>query len=208
METAEHTLPKLGYTYDALEPHIDAETMSVHHSKHHASYVAKLNEALKKTPDLKSKPLDWLLTHLDEVPPSVKTAIRNNGGGHLNHTMFWQLMSPNGGGDPVGPLADAIARDFGDADEFRREFEAQGAKVFGSGWVWLTADDGGKLSVVTTGGHDNPLMDGLTPILVNDVWEHAYYLKHQNRRPDYLSGWWAVTDWRAANDRYAQMARS
>lgn len=208
METAEHKLPKLDYAYDALEPHIDAATMSVHHGKHHASYVAKLNDALEKAPDLNSKSLDWLLTHLDEVPSSVRTAIRNNGGGHLNHTMFWQLMSPSGGGDPVGPLADAIARDFGDADEFRSAFEAQGAKVFGSGWVWLTSDDDGKLSVVTTGGHDNPIMDGLTPILVNDVWEHAYYLKHQNRRPDYLSGWWAVTDWRAASDRYADIAKA
>ena len=206
MNTTEHELPELAYAYDALEPHIDARTMQVHHGKHHASYVAKLNEALEKAPELKSKSLEWLLTHLPEVPSSIRTAVRNNGGGHLNHSMFWQLMSPSGGGEPSGALAEAIARDFGTVDDFRNEFEQLGAKVFGSGWVWLAAERDGKLSIVTTGGHDNPIMDGLTPILVNDVWEHAYYLKHQNRRPDYLSGWWAVTDWRAADQRYGEVA--
>lgn len=206
METAEHKLPELAYAYDALEPHIDARTMSVHHGKHHASYVTKLNEALENAPELKSKSLEWLLTHLDEVPSPIRNAIRNNAGGHLNHTMFWQLMSPSGGGDPSGALADAISRDFGSVEEFRGEFEAEGARVFGSGWAWLAAGRDGKLSVVTTGGHDNPIMDGLTPVLVNDVWEHAYYLKHQNRRPEYLSGWWAVTDWRAAGAHYARAA--
>lgn len=196
-------LPELPYTYDALEPHIDARTMSVHHSKHHASYVTKLNEALEKAPELKSKSIEWLLTHLDDVPSTVRTSVRNNGGGHLNHSLFWSLMSPNGGGDPSGPLADAIIRDFGSVDEFRGEFETHGAKVFGSGWVWLAAEGDGKLSIVTTEGHDNPIMDGLSPVLVNDVWEHAYYLKHQNRRPDYLSGWWAVTDWSVAGAHYA-----
>ncbi len=206
METSEHKLPELSYAYDALEPHIDAKTMSIHHGKHHASYVAKLNDALEKAPDLKSQPLEWLLTHLDEVPSAVRTAVRNNGGGHLNHTMFWNLMSPEGGGDPSGALATAIKRDFGGVDDFRSEFESMGAKVFGSGWVWLASDRDGKLSIVTTAGHDNPIMDGLTPVLVNDVWEHAYYLKYQNRRPEYLSGWWAVADWRAADAHYAPVA--
>lgn len=207
METDEHKLPELAYAYDALEPHIDARTMTIHHSKHHASYVKKLNEALEKSPELKAKSLEWLLTHLDEVPSSIRTSVRNNGGGHLNHTMFWNLMSPDGGGDPTGALADAINRDFGSADDFRNQFESSGAKVFGSGWVWLAAERDGTLRIVTTGGHDNPVMDGMIPVLVNDVWEHAYYLKHQNRRPEYLSGWWAVTDWHAADARYAEAKR-
>lgn len=200
-------LPKLPYAYDALEPHIDGRTMSVHHGKHHASYVSKLNEALEKAPELKSKSLEWLLMHLDEVPSALRTSVRNNGGGHLNHSMFWRLMSPHGGGNPTGPLADAITRDLGGVDAFRSEFEARGAKVFGSGWIWLAAERDGKLSIVTTGGHDNPITDGLTPVLVNDVWEHAYYLKHENRRPEYLSGWWAVTDWKVAGEHYARVLR-
>lgn len=199
-----HALPALPYDYGALEPHIDARTMTIHHDKHHAGYVAKLNEALAQAPELQQRPLEWLLTHLDEVPSAIRSAVRNNGGGHLNHSMFWQLMSPQGGGDPDGPLGDAIARDFGSAAEFRDEFNALGAKVFGSGWVWLASAADGKLSIVATGGHDNPIMDGLHPVLVNDVWEHAYYLKHQNKRPEYLSGWWAVTDWQHAGARYQQ----
>ena len=203
-----HVLPPLPYDHAALEPHVDAKTMSIHHDKHHASYVTKLNEALADEPELKARSLNALLRGLDEIPVKIRGAVRNNGGGHLNHSLFWRLMSPDGGGEPGDTLGDAIARDFGDAASFRDEFDALGAKVFGSGWVWLVAEpDGGKLSVVTTGGHDNPIMDGLYPILVNDVWEHAYYLKHQNRRPDYLAGWWSVVNWREAAARSANVAR-
>lgn len=192
-----HVLPPLPYAHAALEPHIDARTMMLHHDKHHASYVANLNAALEKFPDLHQRSASWLLLNLAKVPEAVRTAVRNNAGGHLNHSLFWRIMSPAGGGAPSGLLADAIKRDFGSFERFKAQFDEAGAKLFGSGWVWLARvqKDGGKLQVCTTAGHDNPLMQGHFPLLVNDVWEHAYYLKHENRRPDYLKGWWAVANW-------------
>ena len=200
----EHKLPSLPYAYEALEPHIDARTMTLHHDQHHKSYVTKLNEALKTLPELQERSATWLLLNLDKVPEDVRQAVHGNAGGHVNHGLFWRAMSPQGGGKPDGLLADAINSDFGGFEAFKAEFEAAGAKVFGSGWVWLARvqKDGGKLQVYTTAGHDNPLMRGHYPILVNDVWEHAYYLKHQNRRPEYLKSWWMVTDWKEAVRRF------
>ena len=190
-----HTLPPLPYANDALEPHIDAKTMEIHHDKHHAAYVTNLNAALEKAPELASKSLDDLLKNLNTVPEAVRTAIRNNGGGHWNHTQFWQTMSPKGGGAPTGKLADAINASFGDFEKFKEQFQAAGAARFGSGWVWLVKE-GSKLAITSTPNQDNPIMDGKpAPILGNDVWEHAYYLKYQNRRPDYLKAWWNVVNW-------------
>jgi Fe-Mn family superoxide dismutase len=193
-----HLLPALPYAAAALEPHIDARTMTLHHDKHHASYVEKLNEALEKYPDLQEQSAIWLLLNPTQVPQAARTAVRNNAGGHVNHSMLWRVMSPKGGGKPTGALAAAIDRDFGSFDKFKDEFDAAGEKVFGSGWVWLTRSqaDGDKLEVITTSGHANPLMQGHFPLLVNDVWEHAYYLKYENRRPDYLQGWWSVVNWK------------
>ena len=198
-----HQLPPLPYDYAALEPHIDARTMQLHHDKHHATYVEKLNTALEKHPDLQERSAAWLLMNLDKVPEAVRTAVRNNGGGHVNHTMYWRAMAPKGGGAPKGLLADAIKRDFGSFEKFKTGFDQAGEKLFGSGWVWLArAKDGGKLSVLTTPGHGNPIMQGQFPIIVNDVWEHAYYLKHQNRRPEFLEGWWLVANWQEAARRF------
>ena len=198
-----HQLPPLPYDYAALEPHIDARTMQLHHDKHHATYVEKLNTALEKYPDLQERSAAWLLMNLDKVPEAVRTAVRDNGGGHLNHTMYWRAMAPKGGGAPKGLLADAIKRDFGSFEKFKTGFDQAGEKLFGSGWVWLArAKDGGKLSVLTTPGHGNPIMQGQFPIIVNDVWEHAYYLKHQNRRPEFLEGWWLVANWQEAERRF------
>lgn len=201
----EHLLPALPYDTAALEPHIDAQTMELHHGKHHASYVAKLNAALESLPGLRERSAIWLLCNLEKVPEAARTSVRNNAGGHVNHSMYWRAMSAAGGGAPAGPLADALRRDFGTVQKFKTEFDAAGAKLFGSGWVWLARSrgEGGKLVVLTTAGHDNPLMQDMIPILVNDVWEHAYYLKHQNRRPAYLEGWWQVADWREAERRFA-----
>ncbi|MEO8717054.1 MAG: superoxide dismutase [Burkholderiales bacterium] len=200
-----HRLPELPYDYAALEPHIDAQTMELHHGKHHAGYVANLNAALEALPELRDQPATWLLRNLAQVPAAARETVRNNAGGHVNHSMFWRAMSAAGGGAPAGPLADALRRDFGSVDKFRAEFDAAGAKLFGSGWVWLakTRGDGGELVVLTTAGHDNPLMQDMIPILVDDVWEHAYYLKHQNRRPAYLEGWWSVVNWREAERLFA-----
>ena len=179
-----HTLSPLPYDFAALEPHIDAQTMMLHHDRHHASYVENLNSALEMFPELHAHNALWLLLNLDRVPHRIRTAVRNNAGGHVNHSLFWRAMSPAAGGAPAGPLADAIDRDFGSLDEFKARFVDAGGKQFGSGWVWLarTQHDGGKLGVFTTSGHGNPLIQGHFPILVNDVWEHAYYLKHENRR--------------------------
>jgi Fe-Mn family superoxide dismutase len=189
------TLPPLPYPPNALEPHIDAQTMELHHGKHHNTYVTNLNAALEKAPELQSKSIDDLLRHLNAVPEAVRTAVRNNGGGHWNHSAFWQWMSPNGGGAPTGKLADAIKSSFGDFEKFKEQFTAAGAGRFGSGWVWLT-NDGGKLAITSTPNQDNPLMEGkAAPILGLDVWEHAYYLKYQNRRPDYMKAWWNVVNW-------------
>ena len=199
-----HTLPPLPYDHAALEPHIDAHTMMLHHDKHHATYVENLNSALEKNPELHERTALWLLLNLSKVPQKIRTAVRNNAGGHVNHGLFWRAMSPAAGGAPSGLLADAINRDFGSLAEFKVRFAEVGAKLFGSGWVWLARaqQDGGGLQVYTTSGHDNPLMQGHFPILVNDVWEHAYYLKHENRRADYLKGWWPVVNWEEAARRF------
>jgi len=197
-----HMLPSLPYDYAALEPHIDAQTMMLHHDKHHASYVANLNSTLEKFPELHERNALWLLLNLSEVPQKIRTAVRNNAGGHVNHSLFWRAMSPAASG--AGPLADAIDRDFGSLEQFKVQFAEAGGKLFGSGWVWLARaqQDGGRLQVYTTSGHDNPLMQGHFPILVNDVWEHAYYLKYENRRGDYLKGWWSVVNWEEAARRF------
>ncbi len=200
---ARHALPALPYSYEALEPHIDARTMKLHHDKHHASYVEKLNAALEKHPELQERSAIWLLLNPRKVPEAIRTAVSNNAGGHVNHSLLWRAMAPNGGGEPKGALADAIKRDFGSFEKFKTEFDQAGEKLFGSGWVWLArAKDGGKLSVLTTPGHDNPIMQGQFPIIVNDLWEHAYYLKHHNRRPEFLEGWWLVANWQEAARRF------
>jgi len=196
-------LPPLPYAFDALEPHIDAKTMEIHHDKHHATYVTKLNEALAKHPELENRPLEELLRGLNEVPEDIRTAVRNHGGGHHNHSLFWEIMGPGGGGDPTGDLGQAIERDLGGFQAFKEKLTNAAANQFGSGWGWLVAD-GGKLDVVARPNQDSPLMEGKTPILGVDVWEHAYYLKYQNRRPDYLAAWWNTIDWKAAAGRYSR----
>ena len=196
-----HVLPNLPYGYDALEPHIDARTMEIHHSKHHAGYVAKLNGALEKHPDLQGKAVEELIADVASVPEGIRTAVRNNGGGHANHSLFWTLMGPNGGGTPGGNLGDAIKSAFGSFDTFKQQFSDAAATRFGSGWAWLVVD-GGKMAVTSTPNQDSPLMDGKTPILGLDVWEHAYYLKYQNRRPDYIAAWWNLVNWAAVGTRY------
>jgi Fe-Mn family superoxide dismutase len=201
---AKHLLPPLPYEYAALEPSIDARTMMLHHDKHHASYVEKLNETLEKFPELQGRSAIWLLLNLIKIPKEIRTAVRHNAGGHVNHSLFWRAMSPTGGDAPAGPLADAIVRDFGGVEQLKARFAEAGQQRFGSGWVWLARRqlDGGKLQVMTTFGHENPLLQGQYPILVNDVWEHAYYLKYENRRADYLKDWWAVANWEEAALRY------
>ena len=201
-----HELPPLAYGVDALEPHIDAHTMRLHHDTHHAAYVEKLNAALKDLPDFQHRSATWLIVNIDQIPAVSRNAVRNNAGGHINHSLFWSAMKPGGGGEPSGDLGDAIKRDFGGVVALKREFEEAGANVFGSGWVWLVRN-GGKLEIATTRGHDTPFAHGHFPILVNDVWEHAYYLKYENRRPDYLAAWWAIVDWQEAARRYAFAAQ-
>ena len=191
-----HSLPPLPYDFGALEPHIDAKTMEIHHGKHHQTYVTKLNEALEKAPELANKSLDELMQSVDKAPDAVKTAIRNNGGGHWNHSFFWQLMGPSAGGEPTGAVADAISSSFGDFSKFKEQFSAAGVGRFGSGWVWVVRD-GDKLTITSTPNQDNPLMEGKRAILGCDVWEHAYYLKYQNKRPDYIAAWWNVVNWSA-----------
>lgn len=195
------TLPALPYAFDALEPSIDAQTMEIHHDKHHAGYVNNLNAALEKAPELQSKSLDDLLQHLDAVPESIRTAVRNNGGGHWNHSMFWEIMSPKGGGEPTGKLADAIKKSFGDLTKFKAQFGEAAAKRFGSGWAWLVKD-GTNLTITSTPNQDTPVMDGKHPILGVDVWEHAYYLKYQNKRPAYVEAWWKVVNWAEVGRRF------
>jgi superoxide dismutase, Fe-Mn family len=194
------TLPPLPYDFSALEPHIDAQTMEIHHGKHHQAYVNNLNAALEKAPDWQNKSIDELMREIDRVPEAVRTAVRNNGGGHWNHSMFWQIMSPNGGGEPSGAVADAIRSAFGSFDKFKEEFATTGTGRFGSGWAWLVSD-GGKLSITSTPNQDNPLMEGRHAILGLDVWEHAYYLKYQNKRPDYIKAWWNVVNWDEVSTR-------
>jgi Fe-Mn family superoxide dismutase len=198
-----HEVPPLPYDYNALEPHIDEQTMHLHHDKHHAAYVNNLNAALEKHPELGSKTAEELIKDLNSVPEDIRTAVRNNGGGHVNHTMFWQVMGPNGGGEPTGALADAIKQKFGSFEEFKKQFNDAGAKRFGSGWAWLVKK-GGALEVVSTANQDNPLSDGAYPLLGNDVWEHAYYLKYQNQRPKYLEAWWNVVNWDEVAKRFEQ----
>ncbi len=195
-------LPKLAYAYDALEPHIDARTMEIHHTKHHNAYITNLNGAVEKTPELSGKSLEDMLSNLNAVPESVRTVVRNHGGGTYNHNLFWEFMSPKGGGEPKGELAKAIDASFSSFDAFKAEFEKAAISRFGSGWAWLVKKDSG-LAVVSTANQDTPLSEGLTPILGIDVWEHAYYLKYQNRRPDYVSAWWNVVNWDAVAARYA-----
>jgi Fe-Mn family superoxide dismutase len=189
-----YELPNLPYAFDALEPHIDARTMEIHHGKHHAGYVAKLNAALEKHPALQQKPIDDLVRDIATVPEAIRTAVRNNGGGHANHSLFWMVMSPKGGGEPGGALAKAIGASFGNFGGFRQLFSDAAASRFGSGWAWLVVSSG-KLAVESTPNQDSPVMEGRVPILGLDVWEHAYYLHYQNRRPDYIAAWWNVVNW-------------
>jgi superoxide dismutase, Fe-Mn family len=201
-----HALPDLPYAYDALAPHIDEETMRIHHTKHHQSYVNNLNDALKGT-GLEDKPLEELLADLDQVPEDKRTAVRNNGGGHFNHAIFWTIMSPNGGGRPTGDLASAIDSTFGSFDEFKDAFKKKATGQFGSGWAWLCLTEDGELHLHGLPNQDNPVMIGEHPILGIDVWEHAYYLKYQNKRPDYVDAWWNVVNWEEADRRYKKYAR-
>lgn len=198
---AKFELPQLPYAYDALEPHIDARTMEIHHTKHHNTYVTNLNNALEGNEELLSKSVEEVIANLDAVPEAARTAVRNNGGGHANHTLFWTVMSPNGGGEPTGELADAINGKFGSFDAFKAEFAKAAATRFGSGWAWLAVNNG-QLEVTSTPNQDSPLMEGKTPILGLDVWEHAYYLNYQNRRPDYVSAFWNVVNWEEVTNRY------
>jgi Fe-Mn family superoxide dismutase len=193
-----HSLPALPYNQGALEPHIDALTMQIHHGKHHQTYVTNLNTALDKHPDLHNKSLDDLIRGVDSVPEDIRTAVRNNGGGHWNHSLFWKLMAPKAGGAPSGAIADAINSSFGSFDKFKEQFQAAGLGRFGSGWAWLV-DNGGTLEITSTPNQDNPLMQGKKAVLGVDVWEHAYYLKYQNRRADYLGAWWNVVNWDEVN---------
>ncbi|RIW31042.1 superoxide dismutase [Bacillus salacetis] len=195
-------LPQLPYAYDALEPHIDKETMNIHHTKHHNAYVTKLNDALQGNDELLSKSVEEVVANLDAVPEGARTAVRNNGGGHANHSLFWTILSPNGGGNPDGELASAIESKFGSFEKFKEEFAAAAAGRFGSGWAWLVVNNG-ELEVTSTLNQDSPLMDGKTPVLGLDVWEHAYYLNYQNRRPDYINAFWNVVNWDEVSKRYS-----
>lgn len=197
-------LPALPYAFDALEPHIDAKTMEIHHDKHHAAYVNNLNAALEKHPEFDPSDIWTLVSNMDKVPDDIKTAVRNNGGGHANHTGFWTALSPDGGGAPSGALADAINAEFGSFDEFKAKFKAAGVGRFGSGWAWLVANKDG-LAITSTANQDNPLMEGAGPIFGVDVWEHAYYLKYQNRRPDYLDAIWNVINWTEIEAGYGRI---
>jgi Fe-Mn family superoxide dismutase len=196
-----YELPDLPYSFDALEPHIDARTMEIHHDKHHAAYVANLNKALDGHPDLESKNLADLLRGIAEVPEAIRTAVRNHGGGHANHSLFWTTMAPNAGGTPTGDLADAINRDFGSFESMQEKLNGAAGTRFGSGWGWLVVDSG-SLEVTSSANQDSPYMEGKTPILGVDVWEHAYYLLYQNRRPDYLAAWWNTVDWNAVSENF------
>jgi superoxide dismutase, Fe-Mn family len=197
------TLPDLPYAPDALEPYIDKATMEIHHGKHHGAYVTNVNKALESAPDLAGKTVEQLLANnLSAVPENIRTAVRNNGGGHLNHTMFWSIMAPNAGGQPSGKVADAIKSTFGSFDSFKEKFTAAGMGRFGSGWAWLVKDQSGKLDIVSTANQDSPIMEGKLPVMGVDVWEHAYYLKYQNRRAEYLAAWWNVVNWKEIEKRF------
>lgn len=203
-----YELPDLPYAHNALEPHIDAKTMEIHHGKHHNTYVTKLNGAVESHPDLASKPVNELIKRIKDLPADIQGPVRNNGGGHANHTMFWQMMGPNGGGEPTGELADAIKGTFGSLDTFKEEFGNAAVGRFGSGWAWLVLDGSGKLRITSTPNQDSPLMEDIaevpgTPLLGLDVWEHAYYLNYQNRRPDYIAAFWNVVNWDDVAKRFA-----
>ena len=199
-----HQLPELPYDYEALEPHIDAETMRIHHTKHHQGYVNNLNAALEKHPELGEKTVEQLLSDLDSVPQDIRTAVRNNGGGHANHSLFWPCMAPGAGGAPSGKLASAIDSAFGSFETFQETFAKAAATRFGSGWAWLCAGGDGGLLVTSTANQDNPVSEGLKPVLGLDVWEHAYYLNYQNRRPDYVKAWWNVVNWEKVGENFAE----
>jgi Fe-Mn family superoxide dismutase len=197
------TLPALPYAPDALEPHIDKMTMEIHHGKHHSAYVTNLNKALESAPDLQNKKIEELLANnCAVVPENIRTAVRNNGGGHVNHSMFWQIMGPGGGGQPGGALAGAIKSTFGGFDQFKEKLNTAGVTRFGSGWAWLVKS-GGKIDILSTANQDSPIMEGKFPVMGVDVWEHAYYLKYQNRRPDYINAWWNVVNWKEIEKRFA-----
>ena len=198
-----YTLPDLPYAYDALEPYIDEETMHLHHDKHHNTYVTNLNAAIEKHPELGEKSVEELLADFDSVPEDIKTAVRNNGGGHANHSFFWEILAPNDGGEPTGAIKEAIEETFGSFADFKEEFKTAATGRFGSGWAWLVIKDG-KLAITSTANQDSPLMDGQTPVLGLDVWEHAYYLKYKNVRPDYINAFWSVVNWDKVNDFYAK----
>ncbi|MBD8842106.1 superoxide dismutase [Paenibacillus sp. CFBP 13594] len=196
-------LPALPYANDALEPHIDAKTMEIHHDRHHNTYVTNLNAALESAPELQEKSLEDLIANLDSVPEGIRTAVRNNGGGHANHSLFWEIIGPNGGGAPTGDIAAAIDSELGGFDKFKEDFAKAATTRFGSGWAWLVVGKDGKLSITSTPNQDSPLFEGLTPVLGLDVWEHAYYLNYQNKRPDYIAAFWNVINWDEVNKRYA-----
>ncbi|WP_206815569.1 superoxide dismutase [Chroococcus sp. FPU101] len=195
-------LPPLPYAYNALEPYIDEETMRFHHDKHHAAYVKNLNAAINKYPDLKDQSINKLLQGLDTLPADIRQTVRNNGGGYINHKIFWEIMKPNGGGTPQGKIAQAIQKEFGSFETFKTNFNNAGAKVFGSGWAWLVLDKSGTLKIINLSNQDSPIMQGLKPIMGNDVWEHAYYLKYRNNRGEYLKQWWNVLNWEEINRRF------
>ncbi len=197
-----YELPALPYAYDALEPHIDARTMEIHHSKHHAGYVNNLNKALEGQAALQNKAVEELLSDLSAIPESIRTAVRNNGGGHYNHSMFWPSMAASGGGEPMGSLASAITKAFGGFDAFKEQFSKAAATRFGSGWAWLVLSGAGELSVMSTANQDNPVSEGMKPVVGLDVWEHAYYLKYQNRRADYIAAWWNVVNWKTVGEQF------
>jgi len=197
-----YELPPLSYPFNALEPHIDAKTMEIHHDKHHQAYITNANNALKDHPDLAAKPVDELIANLSQVPESIRTVVRNNAGGHSNHSFFWKIMAPNAGGAPKGKLAEAITATFGSVDAFKEKFQAAGASRFGSGWAWLVVNKEGKLEITSTPNQDSPIMEGLKPVIGIDVWEHSYYLLYQNKRPDYLKAWWNVVNWDQAEKNF------
>jgi superoxide dismutase, Fe-Mn family len=202
------SLPPLAYAYNALEPHIDERTMKIHHDLHHGAYVKNLNAAVEKYPQLRGKPVETLIGDLNAIPADVRTVVRNNGGGHANHAMFWDIMGPNAGGEPTGALADALKASFGSFADFKKQFNEAGMKRFGSGWVWLIRHKSGKLEITSTANQDSPIMENDFPIMGNDLWEHAYYLLYQNKRADYLNAWWNVVNWQAVSKRYTMAMRS
>lgn len=207
-ETGEFVLPPLPYAYNSLAPYIDRETMTVHHDKHHAGYVRNLNAVISQHPELRGQSVEALLRDLDNLPEDIRSTVRNNGGGHANHAMFWEIMTPDSEGQPTGPIAEAINDTFGDFETFQQEFNTAGKKRFGSGWAWLILTKDGMLEVTSTANQDNPFLDGDYPIMGNDVWEHAYYLNYQNRRGDYLDAWWNVVNWEEVNKRFEQAKAS